>query len=64
MSISNISYYNLIGLASSTSILIAEGLNSQEIGILSAFFSALGDNLAIITATPLNSSNNNTSNSS
>ena len=64
MSIFNISYCNLIGLASSISILIAEGLNSQEIGILSAFFSALGDNLAIITATPLNSSNTDTSNSS
>ena len=64
MSIFNISYCNLIGLASSISILIAEGLNSQEIGILSAFFSALGDNLAIITATPLNSSNTETSNSS
>lgn len=65
MSLSNFSYCNLIGLASSLAILIAEDLNTEEIGILSAFFSALGDNLAIITATPLNSSQsqNNTQNS-
>ena len=56
MSISNFSYCELISLASSISILISQNLNDEEIGMLSAFFSALGDNLAIITATPLNSS--------
>ena len=64
MSISDFSYCNLIGLASSLSILISQNLDNEEIGILSAFFSALGDNLAIITATPLNSSDPNTSSKS
>ncbi len=63
MSISNFSYCNLIGLASSLAILIAQDLSNEDIGILSAFFSALGDNLAIITATPLNSTQNSTSSS-
>jgi hypothetical protein len=56
MNISDLSGCNLIGLASSLSILIAQDLNEEEIGILSAFFSALGDNLALILASPLSSS--------
>ena len=64
MSISNLSYCNIIGLASSLAIIIAQDLNTEDIGILSAFFSALGDNLAIITATPLGSSQNKSINSS
>lgn len=52
MNISDFSGCNLIGLASSLSILIAQDLNAEEIGTLSAFFSALGDNLALIIASP------------
>ena len=52
MSIFNLSGSNLIALASSIAILISEDLNSDEIGILAAFFTALGDNLALILASP------------
>ncbi len=41
---------NLIGLSSSLAILIGEQFNSTELGILSGFFSALGDNLAILAS--------------
>lgn len=50
MNIFNLSGSNLIALASSTAILISQNLNSDEIGILAAFFTALGDNLALIIA--------------
>lgn len=63
MSISDLSGCNLIGLASSLSILIAQDLNEEEIGILSAFFSALGDNLALILASPQNLAKENKKNS-
>lgn len=48
MYLNNFSGLNLIGLASSLAILISENLTTEEIGTLSAFFTALGDNLAII----------------
>ena len=53
MNISNLSGSNLIGLASSLSILISQDLTTDEIGILATFFSALGDNLALSIASPL-----------
>lgn len=48
MCFSDLSSCDLIGLASSLAILISENLNANEISILSAFFNALSDNLAII----------------
>lgn len=48
MYLNNFSGLNLIGLACSLAILISENLTTEEIGTLSAFFTALGDNLAII----------------
>ena len=48
MSSNNCSGPSLVGLASSLAILISENLSTEEIGTLSVFFSALGDNLAII----------------
>lgn len=42
---------NLIGLSSSLAIILSENLSSDEIVILAAFFSTLGDNLALIAAT-------------
>ena len=48
MSLNNFSGQNLIGLASSLSILISQNLSTNEISILSALFSAIGDNLALI----------------
>ena len=53
MNLSNLSGSNLIGLASSLSILISQDLTTDEIGILATFFSALGDNLALSIASPL-----------
>ena len=58
MNLSNLSGSNLIALASSLAILIAQDLTTDEIGILAAFFSALGDNLALILASPLPPNNN------
>lgn len=63
MNISDLSGCNLIGLASFLAILIAQDLDNDEISVLSAFFSALGDNLALILASPQNSHKENMSNS-
>ena len=54
MNLSNLSGSNLIALASSLAILISQDLTSDEIGSLAAFFSALGDNLALFLTSPLN----------
>ena len=56
MNLSNLSGSNLIALASSLAILISQDLTTDEIGLLSAFFSALGDNLAILAIFPTNNS--------
>lgn len=50
MCFDNISGCNLIGLASSTAIVISKDLSSDEISLLGAFFTSLGDNLALIAA--------------
>jgi hypothetical protein len=44
----DLSSCNLIGLASSISIAIGENLTANEASLLSALFSAIGDNLNII----------------
>lgn len=38
----------LVYLASSFAVAISQGLNCDDINLLAAFFSAVGDNLAII----------------
>ena len=48
MNISNLSGSNLIAIASSLAILISQDLSADKIGVLAAFFTALGDNLAIL----------------
>ena len=48
MRFNNLSSSNLIGLSSSLAILISEELTVDEISVLAAFFTTLGDNLAII----------------
>lgn len=53
MNLSNLSGSNLIALASSLAVLISQELTTDEIGLLSAFFTALGDNLALILTSPL-----------
>ena len=49
MRISDFSYPELIALASSLSIAISKELCIEDIGVLAAFFTILGDNLAIIS---------------
>ena len=58
MCISDLSGCNLIGLASSLSILLAQGLTPEEIGVLAAFFTSVGDNLALIAIHPPSSTQN------
>lgn len=50
MCISEISGCNLIGLASSLAIALSQNLTHDEITVLAAFFTSLGDNLALISA--------------
>jgi hypothetical protein len=45
----DLSANNLIGLSGSVAISIAKNLDSEEISLLSSFFSSLGDNLALIS---------------
>ncbi len=52
--------YELIGLSSSLSITISKEFNSEDLGILGAFFTTLGDNLALLSVTKaINESNKN-----
>ena len=51
MDSNNCSGNNLIALASSLAILIADGLDTNNLSILAAFFTALGDSLALIDTT-------------
>lgn len=61
MCFDNLSSCNLIGLSSSLAILLGENLSADEASILAAFFTALGDNLAIIaTKKSIEESSNNT----
>ena len=48
MGLSNLSSWELIGLASSLAIAIGENLSADDVASLAAFTTALGDNLAII----------------
>ncbi len=57
---SQLSSCEWIALASSLAISIGQNVTADEAGILSNFFSALGDNLGIISAE--NSSDNSNSN--
>lgn len=43
--------YELIGLSSSLSIAISNQFSSDDLAILAAFFTSLGDNLALLSAT-------------
>ena len=67
MCFSNLSSCNLIGLSSSLAISIGENLSANEVSALSAFVTALGDNLAIIATTKAieesQSASNSTTNS-
>ena len=59
-SINNCSGCELIGLSSSLAIAISKQFNAEELGLLGAFFTTLGDNIAILAITKaINESNNN-----
>lgn len=49
--ITNLNSSELIALASSLAIYIGQNVTSDQAAILSNFFSALGDNLGIISST-------------
>ena len=51
MDSNNCSGNNLIALASSLAILIANDLDTNNLSILAACFTTLGDNLALIATT-------------
>ena len=55
----NLSGCDLIGLSSSLAIWLGEELSSYNLALLSNFFSALGDNLGIISTTKSNNSDSN-----
>lgn len=50
MCFNNLCGSNLIGLSSSLAILLSEELSTDEISLLGAFFTTLGDNLSLIAA--------------
>ena len=50
MDYNNCSGSNLIALAASLAILISQEFETDELNVLAAFFSAVGDNIAIIAA--------------
>lgn len=60
MCFSELSSYNLIGLASSLAIAIGEDLTSDEAAVLAAFFTSFADNLAIIATTKAKNETQNT----
>ena len=49
MCVSDFSNCELVALASSLAIAISKQFSNEELIILSAFFTALGDNLAILS---------------
>lgn len=50
MDSNNCSGCNFIAIASSLAILIGNEFETDDLNLLAAFFSALGDNIAIIAA--------------
>ena len=50
MDSNNCSGANLIALVSSLAIIIVEQFDAEELSILAAFFTALGDNMALLAA--------------
>ncbi len=50
MCLSDFSNCELVALASTIAIALSKEFNREELAILSGFFSALGDNLAILSS--------------
>lgn len=49
-SLYNLSGPELVFLASALAIYISQGLDNEEIGVLGDFFSALGENLSLLSS--------------
>lgn len=49
-SLNNLSGSELVFLASTLAVYIGQGLSSDELSILGDFFSALGDNLSLLSS--------------
>ena len=47
----NCSGYHLVGLSASLAILISEQFETEDLVILAAFVTSLGDNLALLAST-------------
>mgnify|MGYP004518229179 CR=1 FL=1 len=47
----NCSGYNLVGLAASLAVIISEQFDADDLDVLAAFVTALGDNLALLAST-------------
>ena len=56
--LNNISSTELIALAGFFAVMISQGLSQEEIAKLASFFSAVGDNLGIISSSNPIPSNN------
>lgn len=53
----NVSSIELISLAGFLAVIISQGLNQEEIAKLASFFSSIGDNLGIISSSPIPNNN-------
>ena len=51
MNTNSLSGCNLLGISSTLAITLSQNLSTEEIGILGAFFTSLGDNLALLAIT-------------
>ena len=47
----NCSGYNLVGLAASLAVIISEQFDADDLDVLAAFVTSLGDNLALLAST-------------
>lgn len=55
--LNNVSSAELIALAGFFAVMISQGLSQNEIARLASFFSAIGDNLGIISSSPIPNNN-------
>ena len=59
MNTNSLSGCNLLGLSSTLAITLSQNLSTEEIGILGAFFTSLGDNLALLAITKASDNQDN-----
>ena len=59
MNTNSLSGCNLLGLSCTLAITLSQNLSTEEIGILGAFFTSLGDNLALLSITKASDNQDN-----